>query len=303
MVQLENEDIRRRPHGRKPLWLLVPSLLILAIVSYIPILIAIAISLSNLSQFTIGDVASARIVWLKNFVDVLSPLSALHVLRPLVNSISLAALTTVISVPIGVSAALLVNQRFHGRTVLRTVMLIPFILPHFVTALVWRLLFQPSTGAIDTTLRSLHIGKGSNLWLLGPESFWAFLIVSVWISWPFVYIMVLAGLQSVEADQLDAAEIDGASMWRRFRSVTVPSIAPTLALAVCLTVINQFNNFTLPFILFGDPPPTAANVLPVQIYSSSFTSLDFGHASAIAVVNVVVLLVPVIYYLRRVRIE
>lgn len=294
---------RRRRGARTPAWLLIPSLVILALVSYIPIAIAIMISFSNLSQYTIGDIGSAVIVWLRNFADVLLPGSPLQVLRPLLNSVLISALTTVIAVPIGVAAALLVNQRFRGRAFLRTVMLVPFILPHFVTALVWRLLFQPGTGAIDLTLGALHIGKGYNLWLLGPQSFWALIIASVWISWPFVYIMVLAGLQAVESDQYDAAEIDGAGRWGRFRAITVPSIGPTLALAICLTVINQFNNFTLPFIMLGDPPPAAANVLPVQIYTASVTSSDFGHASAIAVVNLIVLLVPVIYYLRRARTE
>jgi len=286
-----------------PVWLLIPSLLILVLVSYIPIVIAVAIGFSNLSQYTIGDVGSAVIVWFKNFLDVLLPGSPLQVLRPLLNSVLISALTTVLAVPIGVAAALLVNQRFRGRALLRTVMLVPFILPHFVTALVWRLLFQPGTGAIDLSLKALHLGKGYNLWLLGRQSFWALLIASVWVAWPFVYIMVLAGLQAVEPDHYDAAEIDGAGRWRRFWAITLPSIGPTLALAICLTVINQFNNFTLPFIMLGDPPPAAANVLPVQIYTASVTSSDFGHASAIAVVNLVVLLVPVIYYLRRARTE
>jgi multiple sugar transport system permease protein len=289
----------RRTARRVPIWLLVPSFVVMALVAYIPLVIAIIISFTTLSQYTIGDIGRASMVGLRNFVDVLDPSGPLQVLRPLANSALISVLTAALAVPIGIGGALLVNQRFRGRTLMRTVMLLPFILPHFVTALIWRLLFQSGTGAIDQSLRALHLGSGYHLWLIGSLSFPALLIAAVWVSWPFVYIMVLAGLQSIPAEYYDAAEVDGAGPVRRFWSVTLPSIAPTLALAVCLSVINQFNNFTLPFIMLGNPPPAAANVLPIEIYRVSVTSSDFGHASAIAVVNLLVLLIPVVYYLRR----
>lgn len=290
---------RRRALRRVPFWLLVPSFVVMLVIADIPLVIAVLISFTTLSQYTIGDVGAASVVGLRNFLDVLDPSGPLQVLRPLGNSLLISVLTAAIAVPIGVGAALLVNQRFRGRTVLRAVMLLPFILPHFVTALMWRLLFQPGTGAVDRTLHALGLGSGYHLWLIGSASFPALLIVAVWISWPFVYLMVLAALQSIPGEYYDAAEVDGAGPVRRFWSVTLPSIGPTLALAVALSVINQFNNFTLPFILFGNPAPTAANVLPMEIYQMAVTSSDFGHASAIAVVNLLVLLVPVVHYLRR----
>jgi multiple sugar transport system permease protein len=173
-------------------------------------------------------------------------------------------------------------------------------MPAFVIGLVWRLMFQTGSGAIDTILGSMVSGLEKSLWLLGPNSFWALVITDVWASWPFVYIMVLAALQSIPADLYDAAAVDGAGPLMRFRAITVSSIAPTLALAVCLSTINHFNNFTLPFTLFGNPAPVEANVMPLEIYSASFTSFDFGQAAAIAIVNLLVLVVPSAYYLRRV---
>jgi multiple sugar transport system permease protein len=288
---------------RVPFWLLLPSFVVLAVVAYVPLAIAVVISFTTLSQYTIGDLGGVAFVWLRNFIDVLNPAGPLEVLRPLVNSVVISLLTAAAAVPIGIAAALLVNQRFRGRALLRTVMLVPFILPHFVTALVWRLMFQSGNGAIDQVLSALHVGSGYNLWLIGPESFFALLIASIWSAWPFVYIMVLAGLQSIPAEYYDASEVDGAGRFRRFWSITLPSISATLALAICLSVINQFNSFTLPFIMFGNPPPESANVLPVEIYTASVTSSDFGHASAIAVVNLLVLLVPIAYYLKRARTE
>jgi len=270
-------------------------------INYVPLVFAMLISITALSIYTIGDVSRAAIVGLKNYLDLLNPASPLSVLGPLRVSVQFTIVSTALAVPLGVGAAVLVNQRFSGRGLLRAVMLIPFILPHFVTALIWRLIFQSGTGALDQVLKSLGIGPGYNLWLIGPNAFWALTIAAVWSAWPFVYIMALAALQTVPAEIYDAAEVDGAGMLRRFWSITLPSIRPTLALAVGLSVINQFNNFTLPFVLLGHPPSEEANVLPIEIYTTSFTANDFGHASAIAVVNLLLLLVPIAYYLRKVR--
>lgn len=292
---------RHRRSRRVPYWLLAPSFALMAVVSYVPLLFAIAISATALSIFTIGDVSGAPLVGLANYLDVLNPASPLSVLGPLRVSVQFTAVTTVFAVPLGVGAAVLVNQRFAGRGLLRAVMLVPFILPHFVTALIWRLIFQSGTGALDQVLKFLGIGSGYNLWLIGPNAFWALTVAAVWSAWPFVYIMALAALQAVPAEYYDAAEVDGAGMFRRFWSITLPSIRNTLALAVCLSVINQFNNFTLPFVLLGHPPSDEANVLPIDIYTTSFTANDYGHASAIAVVNLLLLLIPIAYYLRKAR--
>jgi multiple sugar transport system permease protein len=179
-------------------------------------------------------------------------------------------------------------------------MLLPFIMPAFVIGLLWRLMFQTGSGGVDTVLGAIVPGMDKTLWLLGPNSFTALVITDVWAAWPFVYIMVLAALQSIQADLYDAAAVDGAGSLMRFRAITIPSIAPTLALAICLSTINHFNNFTLPFTLFGNPAPVEANVMPLEIFSASFTSFDFGRAAAIAIVNLLVLVIPSAYYLRRI---
>ncbi|TDE13543.1 carbohydrate ABC transporter permease [Jiangella asiatica] len=285
-----------------PYWLLAPGVAVMVVVSFVPLALAGLISLSNLSQYTIGDVGSAGLVWLRNYIDVLDPGSPLEVLGPLRISVVYSLLSTAVAVPLGIAAALLVNQRFAGRTVLRTLMLLPFILPHFVTALIWRLMFQTGTGAVDQVLGALGLGS-EHLWLIGPESFAALTIAATWSAWPFVYIMVLAALQAIPRELYDSAEVDGAGPFRSFRSITLPSIRATLALAICLSLINQFNSFTLPFVMFGHPPPEQANVIPVSIYTATVTASDYGHGAAVAIVNLVILLVPVVYYLRKARAE
>jgi multiple sugar transport system permease protein len=292
----------RRRRGRGvPFWLMAPGFSVMSVVTYLPLVLAIVISLTTLNAFTIGDFTTAHWAGPRNYLDSLDPAGPLSVLGSLRISVVFSLLTTVVSLPLGLGAAMLVNQRFRGRGVLRTVFLLPFILPAFASALIWRLMFQTDTGAVDQFLRATGLGSGDTIWLIGPNSFWVLTVTGIWTSWPFVYIMLLAALQSIPADYYEAAAVDGAGPVRRFWSITLPTIKPTLALAACLSVINHFNNFTLPFILFGSPPPPQVNVLPVDIYTASFTAFDFGHAAAIAIVNLVVLLVPVAYYLRRVN--
>jgi multiple sugar transport system permease protein len=295
---------RRRPQSRRiPFWLMAPSLVLLTLITYLPLVLAVIISTTALSQYTISNFWHAPVVLLKNYVDALNPSGALSVLGPLRNSVGFSVLTTLFTMPLGVGAALLVNQRFRGRALVRTVMLLPFIMPAFVTALLWRLLFQTGTGPIDRILGATHLGSAGTFWLIGPNSFWALVIADTWASWPFVYMMVLAALQSIPKEHYDAAAVDGAGVLRRFSAVTLPAIKPTLVLALCLSTINHFNNFTLPFILLGQTPPAQASLLPIEIYTASFTSFDFGHAAAIAIVNLLILLIPTAYYLRRARAE
>jgi multiple sugar transport system permease protein len=292
----------RRRRGRGvPFWLMAPGFSVMSVVTYLPLVLAIIISLTTLNAFTIGDFTTAHWAGPRNYLDSLDPAGPLSVLGSLRTSVVFSLLTTVVSLPLGLGAAMLVNQRFRGRGVLRTVFLLPFILPAFASALIWRLMFQTETGAVDQFLRAAGLGSGDTIWLIGPNSFWVLAVTGIWTSWPFVYIMLLAALQSIPGEYYEAAAVDGAGPVRRFWSITLPAIKPTLALAACLSVINHFNNFTLPFILFGSPPPPQVNVLPVDIYTASFTAFDFGHAAAIAIVNLVVLLVPVAYYLRRVN--
>ncbi|GAB3003107.1 sugar ABC transporter permease [Amycolatopsis acidiphila] len=293
---------RRRPAARRvPYWLMSPSFLLMAVVTYLPLALAVFISLTALNQFTIGEITATHLRGLLNYLDVLAPSGPLSVLKSLRTSVFFSVLTTAVAIPIGIGAALLANRRLRGRSLLRTVMLLPFILPAFASALIWRLMFQTETGLVDRFLGATGLGSPDTIWLIGPNSFWALVITGIWTSWPFIYIMVLAVVQSVPHDYYEAAAIDGAGTLRQFWSITLPAIRPTLALAACLSAINHFNNFTLPFVLFGSPPPPQANVLPIAIYTTSFTSFDFGHASAIAVVNLLVLLIPVAYYLRRVN--
>jgi multiple sugar transport system permease protein len=297
----------RRSRGsplRAPYWLMAPSLALLAFVVFVPMVVAFLISFSGLNQNTIGDWTRAPFVGLKHYVDTLSPGGAFSgpLLASVKASLAFSLLTTIAITPIGVGAALLLNGPMRGRAVLRGLMLLPYVIPTFVNAVLWRLIFMNGTGVADQLLAALHLGSRDTFWLIGPRSLWALVIADVWAAWPFIYLMTLAALQTIPAELYDAAAIDGARGLRVFRHVTLPLIRGTLGLALVLSTINHFNNFTLPFVMFGSTPPDQVDVLPLNIYVNSFITFNFGLGAAMSVVALFIMLTPAVIYLRAARV-
>jgi multiple sugar transport system permease protein len=289
--------------GDRPLWLMWPSLLLLIVIIGIPLLIACYISFLNLDQYSLRQWVAAPWVGISNYVAALSAGSVVgsSALVSLVVSLAFSLLTTLCITPIGILGALTVNTRYRGRTLVRALYLIPYVMPTFVTALVWRMMFLNRTGLVDRFLAGIHVASIDTFWLLGPNSFWAMVIADVWASWAFIYIMVLAGLQSISHEVYEAAEVDGANHWQKFSRVVLPQLRHILGLALLLSTLNHFNNFTLPFVMFGTPPPIQADVLPLNIYVSSFQLFNFGLGGAMSVITLILMLIPGFIYIRALR--
>ncbi|GCE16784.1 carbohydrate ABC transporter permease [Dictyobacter kobayashii] len=289
--------------GGRPLWLMWPSIIMLFVIVGIPFLIAVYISFLNLDQYTLRSWIHAPWVGLTNYVNsfIEGNIVGDSTLVSLGVSLGFSILTTVIITPIGVLGALTVNTPYRGRGVVRALYLIPYVIPTFVTALVWRMMFLNRSGLVDRFLSAIHVASINTYWLLGPNSFWAMVIADVWASWPFIYIMVLAGLQSIPADMYDAASVDGANSWQRLTMIVLPQLRSILGLALLLSTLNHFNNFTLPFVMFGTPPPVQVDVLPLNIYVTSFQLFNFGLGGAMSVITLIVMLIPGILYIRMLR--
>ena len=287
-----------------PYWLLSPSLVPLILIVFIPMAFAIYISLTALNQNTIGDWTHAPFVGLKHYVDGLDPRGPLapSFYGSIKASVLFSGLTTLFILPIGVGAALLLNTKIRGRNLLRAIVLLPYIIPTFVNGILWRLVFMTRTGVADQWMAALHLGSRDTFWLLGSRSLPALIIADVWASWPFIYLMALAALQTIPSDVYDAATIDGASPLRIFRRITLPLIAPTLGLGIALSTINHFNNFALPYVMFGPTPPDEVNVLPLNIYVNSFITFNLGLGAAMSVVALIIMLTPAVIYLRAARV-
>jgi len=295
----------RGSSGRRPLWLMAPAAALLALIIGIPFLIGIYISFLNLNQYTLLHWIQAPWAGLDNYITALQGSNVLgaSALQSLGVSAGFSLLTTVCITPIGILAALTVNTAYRGRAIVRSLYLIPYAIPTFVTALLWRLMFLNGTGPIDRFLSAIHVANVNTYWLLGPNSFWAMVITDVWASWAFIYMMVLAGLQSISAEMYEAAEVDGANAWRKLTGVVLPQLRNVLGLALLLSTLHHFNNFTLPFVMFGTPPPVQADVLPLNIYVTSFQLFNFGLGGAMSVITLIIMLIPGFFYIRALRLS
>jgi multiple sugar transport system permease protein len=276
---------------------MLPGAALLFLVILAPLALAAWISLTDLDQFTLRDWLAAPFIGIDNYVEAWQSAGLLHSLWV---STTFAVLTTVIIAPIGILAALTVQDPFRGRAIVRSIYLVPYVIPSFVTAVVWRLILQPN-GALNSVLSSGGIDGGN--WLIGSRTFWSLVLVDTWAAWAFVYLMTLAGLQTISSEIYEAAAVDGTNWWQKLRYVVIPQLRGPLTLALLLSTLHHFNNFTLPFVLFGSPAPNAVNVLPLNIYTTSFQTFRFGLGAAMSILALVVLVIPAVMYLRAVKLE
>nr|HET6900917.1 sugar ABC transporter permease [Ktedonobacteraceae bacterium] len=301
--ELGRERVTSSTYGGRPMWLMWPSVILIVVIIGIPLLIAIYISFLYLNQYTLRHWVHAPWAGLVNYVSAFTAGNVIgaSALASLGVSLAFSLLTTLLITPIGILAALTVNTSFRGRVLVRSLYLLPYVIPTFVTAIVWRQMFLNGTGLVDHFLAAIHVASINTYWLLGPNSFWAMVIADVWASWAFIYIMVLAGLQSISHDVYEAADMDGANSWQKLRRIVLPQLRHILGLAVLLSTLNHFNNFTLPFVLFGTPPPIQADVLPLNIYVTSFQVFNFGLGGAMSVITLIIMLIPGFLYIRALR--
>jgi len=278
-------------HGR-PLWLMWPNLILLTAVIVIPFLIGVYISFLDLDQYTLRKFFKAPFVGFQNYIEAFTSAGLLHSIWV---SLAFSLLTTAVCTPIGLLAAMAVNTAFRGRFLVRSLFLVPYVIPSFVTATVWRFIFQPS-GAANSLLDMFGIDGGQ--WLIGDRAFWALVIVDIWAAWPFIYMMTIAGLQSIPNEMYEAADLDGTTWFQKIRFVALPQIRGQLLLGLLLSTLAHFNNFTLPYVLLGSPAPTPALTLPVNVYQTSFQVFRFGLGAAMAVISLILMIIPAVFYLR-----
>jgi multiple sugar transport system permease protein len=277
--------------------MLAPGGVLMTLVILIPLALALYISLLDLDQYTFREWVRAPFTGVANYLEAVRSADLVH---SIVVSVSYAALVTVIAVPVGVAAALATQNRFPGRGLVRSVFLVPYVLPAFVLGTLWRTILQPR-GVANGLLA--HLGVAEGLWLNGPRSFWALVIVQAWASWPLIYLLTLSGLQSVELTMHEAAALDGAGWWAKLRYVILPHLAGPIWLGLLISFLHNVNNFTLPYVLFGVPSPHDVQVLPVLTYVESFQNFRLGLAAAMAVWSLALIAVPLVGYLRVVRLD
>ncbi|MGN9906620.1 carbohydrate ABC transporter permease [Phytohabitans sp. LJ34] len=289
----------RLPRSKLPYLLLLPAVLLELLVHVVPMVVGVWMSLLELTQFQIRDWSAAPFVGLDNYkatLDVNGPVG-----KELLHSFWVTVLYTTFSVGLswifGLFAGVFLQRPFPGRAVLRTLFLTPYALPVYAAVITWTFIFQRDTGLLNELLTSTGLADDRPFWLIGGNSFWALLVVSVWRSWPFAFLCIMAGLQNVPSEMYEAAAIDGAGFWRRLKDVTLPMLRPVNQVLVLVLFLWTFNDFNTPFVLFGGSAPEEADLVSIHIYRSSFITWNFGQGSAMSVALLLFLLLVTAGYL------
>ena len=293
-----------RRSGRRrlalPYLLLLPALLLELLVHLVPMLMGIAMSYKELTQFYIRDWASAPWSGLDNFSVSLDFDGAVgqSLLKSFLTTCQFTLLSVGLCWLLGTAAAILLQENFRGRGFLRTLFLVPYALPVYAAVITWAFMFQRDNGLINHVLHDqLGMGDSPAFWLIGDNSFWALLAVSVWKGWPFAFLTVMAGLQNIPRDMYEAAALDGAGIWKQIRHITLPSLRSVNQVLVLVLFLWTFNDFNTPFVLFGEAAPEAADLISLHIYQSSFQTWNFGTGSAMSVLLLLFLLLVTGVYL------
>lgn len=233
-----------RPERRLGAAMLAPSLAVIALVAAYPIVYAIWLSLNEYSVVTPG---LSRFVGLDNYTEALGSSEFWAAMK---TTLLFTAISVSLELVIGLGMALVMHRAFRGRALLRAVVLVPWAILTVVTAITWRTIFEPNLGFVNTTLSALSLPGGDVVWL-GQEGYalGVMIFADVWKTAPFMALLLLAGLQGIPDELHDAAKVDGAGAWQRFRSVTLPLLAPAIAVALIFRTLDALRVFDLPYVL------------------------------------------------------
>ncbi|WP_431993290.1 carbohydrate ABC transporter permease [Streptomyces albogriseolus] len=204
---------------------------------------------------------------------------------------------------IGLALAVFFNRRFPLGGVLRSLILLPWLVPMVVSGVVWRRILDQDTGVLNTFLDTLGLG-GHTPWLTSPDmALLSVILVNVWIGIPFNMVILYGGLQEIPKELYEAASLDGASAWRAFRSVTLPLLKPVITVVLVLGFMSTVKILDLILALTDGGPADATQTLGTLTYQNSFVELDFGAGAVVGNVLILISAVFAVFYLRANRTE
>jgi sorbitol/mannitol transport system permease protein len=276
---------RRRRRGP-----LLPALIFMIIVTQLPFVVTLVYSFFSWNLLRPG---SRQFAWLQNYGDVLTDSTTRHALLV---TVELTAGAVILSVLLGLACALLVDRKFLGRGLVRTLLIAPFLVMPAAAALLWKTtMLNPVFGIVNWVLGPLGIGDVD--WA-SQFPLQTIIIVETWHWSPFMMLILLGGLQSQDRSVLEAARVDGATALQSFRYLTLPHLRQFIELGVVLGSIYIVQTFDSIFMITQGGPGTATTNLPFEIYQTAFRAFDVGQAAALGVIVVVLTIIVATYALR-----
>jgi ABC-type sugar transport system permease subunit len=266
-------------------WMMaLPALSVIALIALGPVLWAVweSLYLHDLRMPWLGH----RFIGMQNYVEAFSDPRFWGAIG---HTVAFAAASVSLELVLGLALAVAVDSMTRGRGIVRTVMLLPWAVPTVVVGLAWRFLFETPGGLMNAMLVRSGVTTAAPVWFADPLAAWVPIVLAdVWKTTPFVALLLLAGLQTVERSLYEAAQIDGASAWRQFTAITLPLLKPALLVAVVFRAVDAFRVFDVVFVMTGGGPGTATEPIAMYTFSALLENLRFGYGASLSVMVFVV---------------
>jgi multiple sugar transport system permease protein len=262
-----------------------PSMILIALVAAYPIIYAIWLSLH---EYSVRVAGLSRWAGLRNYTTALQ---ASEFWSALVTTLVFTAVSVFFELLIGLAMALAMHSAFRGQGILRTVVLVPWAILTVVTGIMWRTIFESPQGLVNAILGSDTVWLGEK-----PQALIVIIVADVWKTAPFMALLILAGLQTIPGEIYEAAKVDGATMWQRFRKITLPLLTPAILVALIFRTLDALRIFDLPFVLTKGAHGT--NTLSLISYETFSQNRLVGEGSALAILTFIIVMAVSFLYIR-----
>lgn len=278
------------------MWMVLPAAVVVGLVVIWPFIYNVILSFSNMSLLHIHD---WEFIGPRQYEKVFSDTTFYTVFG---KTLLWTIFNVFFHVTIGVSLAVILHENVPGRRMFRTLLILPWAIPAVVTALTWRGMFHYEYGAVNLILTKV-LNQTPIQWLNDPiGTFAACVITNVWLGFPFMMVVALGGLQSIPKELYEAAMIDGASAWQRFKTITLPMLVPVLTPAVILGFVWTFNKVDIVWLVSnGGEPADQTHILVSYVYRAAFNLYRYGYAAAGSMIIFLLLVLFSVTFMRRMR--
>lgn len=266
--------------------MLTPTLLLLALTGAYPYVLNVIYSLRHWS--VIFSTGAGTFVGLQNFVAAFGDKAFMSSVG---RTLLFVGLVLICELPLGLGVALLFNRELRTKNLFRSLILLPMMLSPVVTAVIWEMLYSAQFGVANYVLLALHLVHAPVQWLGQPGlAFLSLGVATIWMWFPFSFLVMTAALQGISQTEYEAAAIDGASSWNAFRYITAPHLVPAVIVILLVRFIDGLKTFALVYTLTGGGPGTATDLVYYHIYRAAFQSFDTGYSSALSILLVCIAL-------------
>lgn len=250
----------------------------------------------SLTDSDLMNLSKPTFVGLSNFTKALKNPGYLESLK----ISGLFAVVVVLSeMVLGTSVALLLNEPFKGRAFVRGLLILPWAVPTTVNAMMWRLIYNPEYGALNSLLFQLGIIDQYVSWIgTADKALWSVMFADIWKNFSLVAMIALAALQTLPESQIEAATIDGANGWQRFRFITLPHLIPSLQVALVLRIIETVKVFDIIYVMTRGGPANKTRSASIFVYQEAFTNSRMGSGASYAIIMVCMIMILIAFYLK-----